>query len=138
MSELINMDKKCLNKGVCEIWTKGKIRRILIPDWLIEESKSYFEGVTGDYLFPSRYGGQMSTRGVATNINRWAKKYGIPEEVAHPHSFRHLFAIEFLKNNNNIALLSDLLGHESVDTTSIYLRLSESEQKRQFNDAVNW
>lgn len=138
VSELIQMDKKCLKNGVFELWTKGKIRRILIPDWLIKESKSYFEKVEGDYLFPSKYGGQITTRGVSENIKRWGKRYGIPEEVAHPHSFRHLFAIEFLKNNNNIALLSDLLGHESVDTTSIYLRLSESEQKRQFNEAVNW
>ena len=66
------------------------------------------------------------------------KKYGIPKEVAHPHSFRHLFAIEFLKNNNNIALLADLLGHESVDTTAIYLRLSAQEQKKQFNMAMDW
>ena len=138
VSELIQMDKKCLTKGVCEIWTKGKIRKILIPDWLIKDSKDYFDRVSGEYLFPSKYGGQMTTRGVAENIKRWAKKYGIPEDVAHPHSFRHLFAIEFLKNNNNIALLSDLLGHESVCTTSIYLRLSATEQKRQFNDAVNW
>ena len=43
-----------------------------------------------------------------------------------------------MKKNNNIALLSDLLGHESVDTTAIYLRLSEREQRNQFNDAVNW
>ena len=28
---------------------------------------------------------------------KWAKKYGIPEKVAHPHSLRHLFAKEFIK-----------------------------------------
>lgn len=138
VSELVVMDKKCLAKGVCEIWTKGKIRKILIPDWLIKESKEYFDSVEGNYLFPSKYQEKMTTRGVAENIKRWAKKYGIPEEVAHPHSFRHLFAIEFLKKNSNIALLSDLLGHESVDTTSIYLRLSAIEQKKQFNEAMNW
>ena len=138
VSELVVMDKKSLTKGVCEIWTKGKIRKILIPDWLIKESKEYFDNVEGNYLFPSKYQEKMTTRGVAENIKRWAKKYGIPEEVAHPHSFRHLFAIEFLKKNSNIALLSDLLGHESVDTTSIYLRLSAIEQKKQFNEAMNW
>lgn len=138
VSELVMMDKKSLSNGVFETWTKGKIRKILIPDLLIEDSKDYFSKVKGEYLFPSRQGGPMTTRGVAENINRWAKRYGIPKEVAHPHSFRHLFAIEFLKKNNNIALLSDLLGHESVDTTAIYLRLSEREQRNQFNDAVNW
>lgn len=138
VSELVQMDKKSLDKGAFELWTKGKIRKILIPDWLIQESREYFSTVRGDYLFPSRQGGKMTTRGVAESINRWAKKYGIPKEVAHPHSFRHLFAIEFLKNNSNIALLADLLGHESVDTTAIYLRLSAQEQKEQFNRAMDW
>lgn len=138
VSELVQMDKKCLNKGVLELWTKGKIRKILIPDRLIQESREYFSTVEGDLLFPSKYGGKMTTRGVAECINRWAKKYGIPKEVAHPHSFRHLFAVEFLKNNNNIALLADILGHESVDTMAIYLRLSAQEQKNQFNMAVDW
>lgn len=138
VSEFVRMDKKCLQSGVCEMWTKGKIRRILVPDSLIAESRDYFTKVEGDLLFPSKYGGQMTTRGVAGQIQKWAKKYGIPAEVAHPHSFRHLFAIEFLKQNGNIALLSDLLGHESVDTTAIYLRLSAEEQKEQFNKAVSW
>lgn len=138
VSEFVRLDKKCLETGVCEIWTKGKIRRILIPDNLIAESRDYFAKVEGNLLFPSKYGGQMTTRGVAGQIQKWAGKYGIPPQVAHPHSFRHLFAIEFLKRNNNIALLSDLLGHESVDTTAIYLRLSAEEQKEQFNQAMGW
>lgn len=58
--------------------------------------------------------------------------------MMHPHAFRHLFAIEFLKKNSNIALLADLMGHESVDTTAIYLRMSASEQAEQFNRAVDW
>lgn len=56
----------------------------------------------------------------------------------HPHAFRHLFTIEFLKNNGNITLLKDILGHEDINTTSIYLRLSLDEQKSQFNDSVCW
>lgn len=79
----------------------------------------------------------MTTRGVASAIKRCVK-YGIREEVLHPHSFRHLYAIQFLKNNNNIALLADLMGHENISTTSIYLRLSSEEQKEQFNKAMNW
>lgn len=72
------------------------------------------------------------------SISRWAKKYGIRGEVAHPHSFRHLYAIEFLQHNSNIALLADLMGHSSVNTTSIYLKLSKEEQMRQFNEASDW
>lgn len=138
VSELVRMDKESLETGVFELWTKGKIRRILIPDSIIEESREYFKGVTTSLLFPSKHGGQMTTRGVAENIKRWAKKYDIPQEVAHPHSFRHLFAVEFLKRNKDISMLADLLGHESVDTTAIYLKMSSEKQRETFNKAVDW
>ena len=137
-SEFIRLTKDGLDRGYCEMWTKGKIRRIYIPKSLVEESQDYFTGIKSEYLFPNRYGKQMTTRGLATNIRHWAKKYGIRAEVAHPHSFRHLYAIEFLQHNSNISLLADLMGHSSVDTTSIYLKLSKEEQMRQFNEASNW
>ena len=35
----------------------------------------------------------------------------------HPHSFRHRFAINFLQENKDIALLADLMGHSGVNTT---------------------
>lgn len=138
VSEFIRLTKGSLGKGYCEMWTKGKIRRIYIPQALIEESRGYFSKQGGEYLFPNRSGVQMTERGVAQNIKNWAKKYGIRVEAAHPHAFRHLYAIEFLKHNSNIALLADLMGHSSVNTTSIYLKLSKEEQMKQFNEAANW
>lgn len=138
VSEFIKLTKDSLESGYCEMWTKGKIRRIYIPQSLIEESKEYFSSQDSSYLFPSRYGKRMTERGVAQNVKKWAKKYGIRDEVAHPHSFRHLYAIEFLKNNSNVTLLADLMGHSSVNTTAIYLKLSKEEQMRQFNEASNW
>lgn len=137
-SEFVRMDKRGLEKGYCEMWTKGKIRRIYIPECLIEESVQYFQTIDNDLLFPSKYGGQMTTRGLAQQIKNFCKKYGIRDEVAHPHSFRHLYAIEFLKQNPNISLLADLMGHSDVSTTSIYLKLSKEEQMRQFNAASGW
>lgn len=139
VSELVRMTKDCLDTGYCELWTKGKMRRIYIPKELIDESRKYFMGCPTEYLFCSRYkDGHITTRGVATDIKRWANKYGVRAEVAHPHSFRHLYAIEFLKNNSNISLLADLMGHSDVSTTSIYLKLSKDEQIRQFNEASKW
>lgn len=138
VSEFIKLTKDSLDTGYCEMWTKGKIRRIYIPHNLIEESRDYFKNNESDLLFENRYGSPITARGVSQNIKNWAKKYGVREEVAHPHSFRHLYAIEFLKHNSNIALLADLMGHSSVNTTSIYLKLSKEEQMQQFNEASNW
>lgn len=138
VSEFIRLKKDSLSSGYCDMWTKGKIRRIYIPQQLIEESREYFDNVSSDLLFPTKSGKMYTTRGLATNIKKWAEKYGIREEVAHPHSFRHLYAIEFLKRNKNLTLLKDLMGHESIETTAIYLQLPAEEQKRQLDDAMNW
>lgn len=138
VSEFIRMTKNCLDTGYCEMWTKGKIRRIYVPQNLIEESRDFLKQGDSEYLFTNKQGQPYSTRGIASNIGRWAEKYGVRKEVSHPHSFRHLYAIEFLKHNSNIALLADLMGHSDVSTTSIYLRLSREEQMKQFNEASNW
>ena len=138
VSEFRNMKKDSLNRGYEELWTKGKVRRIYIPKHLIDQSRTFFESNKSEYLFENRHGKQLTCRGISKLIKSWAKKYGIRKEVAHPHSFRHLYAIEFLKNNPNIALLADLMGHSSVNTTSIYLKLSREEQIKQFNEASNW
>lgn len=137
-SEFVRFERDHLKKGEVTLWTKGKIRKILIPRDLIEKSKRYFCSVPDSrYLFPNRYGDMMTTRGLAESIRR-CSRYGIRKEILHPHAFRHLYAIQFLKHNKNIALLADLMGHESVDTTAIYLKLSAQEQRAQFNSAMNW
>lgn len=137
VSEIIRFTKTNLDDGKCTLWTKGKIREILIPRGLIEESRPYFEKQDGEFLFLSRYGKQMSKE--AIRLSLWKlQKYGVPKEVLHPHSFRHLFAIEFLKSNSNIALLADLMGHESVNTTAIYLRLSAKQQREELEKAMKW
>lgn len=134
VSELIRFKRSDMERRKCEIWTKGKIRTIYIPDRVAEEALEYFQ--EDGYLFKNRCGKPITTRGVAGIIKKIGEELGIQNEKMHPHSFRHLFAIEFLKKNKNIALLADLMGHESVNTTAIYLRLSEKEQIEQLNEAM--
>ena len=139
VSELIQFKKKHLISGEMELYTKGKIRTIYIPESLICECKEYFESLNPeDYLFISKIGTQMTTRGISEMLLKFSDRYNIPRNVCHPHSFRHRFAINFLKNNNDISLLADLLGHSGVNTTMIYLRKSKEEQRAAINGAVNW
>lgn len=56
----------------------------------------------------------------------------------YPHSFRHRFAKNFIEACGDISLLADLLGHESIETTRIYLRRSSAEQYRIVNKVVDW
>ena len=55
-----------------------------------------------------------------------------------PHSFRHLYAKNFLDKYNDIALLADLMGHESIETTRIYLRRTATEQQALVDKIVTW
>ena len=59
-------------------------------------------------------------------------------KVMHPHSFRHRYAKNFLEAFKDIALLADLMGHESIETTRIYLRRTASEQQAIVDKVITW
>ena len=136
VSELIGLKTKDLDRGYADIIGKGnKQRRIYFPNKLVEEIK---DKCGKEYIIENRSGAQMTTRGVSQLLKNAGEKAGIPKEVMHPHSFRHFFAKQFLKEKNDISLLGDLLGHSDISTTAIYTRLTSEEQKEQINKLVNW
>ena len=127
--------------GYFDIYTKGgKVRRIYIPKqlsteatkWLSEQSRS------SGYVFLNQYGQRLTTRGIAQQLKNYARKYGMNEKVVYPHSFRHRFAKNFLDRFNDISLLADLMGHESIETTRIYLRRSSAEQQEIVDKVITW
>ena len=119
--------------------TKGKVRRIYIPERMKEECANVWgELEDGDFLISNKQGNKMTSRGFASMMKKHASMYGLPLEKMHPHAFRHMFAVEFLKRNSNISLLADIMGHSGVNTTMIYTRRSEREQRQEFNKAINW
>lgn len=139
VSELIRLNKSDFDRGYAEMWTKGKIRRIYIPASFQAEAKTYYSGRdAGTPLILNRYGQPMTSRGVAQMLQYLAKRYSIDKKLMHPHSFRHLFAVEFLKRNSNLSLLADIMGHSSVSTTAIYTRLTREQQATAVNDTINW
>ena len=127
--------------GYIDLYTKGgKIRRLYIPislrdeclEWLTEKS------IISGFIFLNRYGNRITTRGVSGQLKKYALKYGLDSKVVYPHSFRHRFAKSFLEKYNDIALLADLMGHESIETTRIYLRKTSTEQQSIVDKYVDW
>ena len=141
VSELIQLKVEHISLGYYDIYTKGgKIRRIYIPKLLKEETKVWLDNQkrTSGYLFLNRFGDRITTRGIAQQLKNYANKYGMNEKVVYPHSFRHRFAKNFLEKFNDISLLADLMGHESIETTRIYLRRSSSEQQAIIDKVITW
>lgn len=141
VSELLQIKAEHVNVGYLDLYSKGgKMRRIYIPKKLCTEATIWLKerGLTTGYLFTNRTGNCLSTRGIAIQLKHFAENYGINREVVYPHSFRHRFAKNFLEKFNDIALLADLMGHESIETTRIYLRRTASEQQKIVDKVVTW
>ncbi len=141
VSELVQLKVEHVNVGYYDIYTKGgKIRRIFIPRKLREEAQEWLSANKREsgYLFLNRFGDRITTRGIAQQLKNYAKKYGLNPKVVYPHSFRHRYAKNFLEKFNDIALLADLMGHESIETTRIYLRRTASEQQDIVDKVVVW
>lgn len=141
VSELLQIKAEHVSVGYLDLYSKGgKMRRIYIPKKLCDEATKWLKerGLTTGYLFTNRIGNCLSTRGIAIQLKHFAENYGINREVVYPHSFRHRFAKNFLEKFNDIALLADLMGHESIETTRIYLRRTASEQQKIVDKVVTW
>lgn len=141
VSELIQFKYENLSRGYIDLYTKsGKIRRIFIPKRLRTKAMEYYSSINRNegYLFLNKDGKQITSRGVAHQLKVLGEKYKMNVKVIYPHSFRHRFAKNFLEKRKDIALLADLMGHESIETTRIYLRKTSEEQQEIVDSIVDW
>ncbi len=141
VSELLQIKVEHVDAGYLDMYSKGgKIRRLYIPKKLKDEAVKWLndENLTSGYVFRNRYGNVISTRGISQQLKHFAIQYGINPKVVYPHSFRHRYAKNFLEKYNDIALLADLMGHESIETTRIYLRRTATEQRQIVDEVVTW
>lgn len=141
VSELIQIKVEHVRIGYFDIYSKGgKVRRLFIPRRLRDEAEEWFEETqqTTGYIFRNRFGERITTRGITQQLKNYAERYGLNTNVVYPHSFRHRYAKNFLEAFNDIALLADLMGHESIETTRIYLRRTASEQQAIVDKVITW
>ena len=141
ISEVLKFKVEHIHLGYIDIYSKGgKVRRIYIPKKLCQEAAAYYSSISRNsgYLFINTKGNPLTPRGIAQQLKHFAIKYGINPDVVYPHSFRHRFAKNFIEKYQDIALLADLLGHESIETTRIYLRKTATEQKEIVDKIVTW
>lgn len=141
ISELLQIKVEHINIGYLDLYSKGgKLRRLYIPDALQREAQEWLENLNRNsgFIFLNRRGNLITSRGISIQLKSFAIRYNINPAVVYPHSFRHLFAKTFLNHFNDIALLADLMGHENIETTRIYLRKTSTEQRLIVNKVVDW
>ena len=113
---------RCLGKGRKERCTPlTRQTRIVIQAWLKER-----EGASNDVIFPNRHGGRFSSDGIQYLVTKHAHTAqefcaSLKRKRISPHVLRHTTAMELLQSGVDRSMIALWLGHESVETTQIYL-----------------
>ncbi|NJW52633.1 site-specific tyrosine recombinase XerD [Salinimicrobium oceani] len=82
-----------------------------------------------DTLFLNRRGRQLTRAMIFTIIKQLSEICGISKKIS-PHTFRHSFATHLLENGADLRAIQQMLGHESITTTEIYVHLDRSHLRK--------
>ena len=86
-----------------------------------------------DILFLNRRGKQLTRAMIFTIIKNLGQKIGL-DKVISPHTFRHSFATHLLENGADLRAIQQMLGHESITTTEVYMHVDRSHLAEVMNN----
>ena len=135
LSELIQLNRGDIIDRRFTVIGKGSKARLCFIDRRTERLMKEYLASRKDNSEALIVSAQNKSRMTATNIQllirNSAIRAGITKRVT-PHTLRHSFATNFLRNNGNIRYLSTMLGHSSLDTTMIYTHVVDNDLQRQY------
>jgi len=140
VSELINLKLSDLffEEGFIRVTGKGNKQRLVpVTESLITYITYYIKEIrvldpvkeeSVDILFLNRRGRQLTRAMIFTLVKNFCKYAGIKKNIS-PHTFRHSFATHLLENGADLRSIQQMLGHESITTTEVYMHLDRSHLK---------
>ncbi len=136
VSEAIRITLADASRDGIRVLGKGGVERVIfVQDGLVTAVLFYARDrdlERTDYLFPSRKGGHITKQRADQIIKRLADRAGLQRNV-HAHLFRHGYAINFLNCGGRLDALQEQLGHRDINTTRIYLRLTDADVRRELS-----
>jgi integrase/recombinase XerD len=143
VSEAVGLQVSCLflKEGYVRVIGKGNKERLVpLGAMAVEAVTEYLEvrpqpadGISSDILFLNRFGGRISRQSIFKMIKKQALAAGIRKDIS-PHTFRHSFATHLVENGADLRMVQDMLGHESITTTEIYMHVESSTWHRNIMD----
>ncbi|MDE6341213.1 MAG: tyrosine recombinase [Muribaculaceae bacterium] len=141
VSELTDarLSRLSFDDGCLIVEGKGSKQRIvpvsplaldLIREYLPKRRELNIKQDAQDVIFLNRRGGRLSRVMVFYIIKELADLAGITKRVS-PHTMRHSFATHLLEGGASLRVIQELLGHESLETTQIYVHLDRSRLRRE-------
>lgn len=132
VSELQYFTVERVRTGRISISCKGKIRTILLPKVLKRKLLRYCEkqNIDTGVIFRTRSGKPLDRSNIWAAMKRLCAAANVSKEKVFPHNIRKLFARTFYFMAKDIARLADILGHNSIETTRIYIMTTEKENQK--------
>ena len=93
----------------------------------IKDIRSHIKTKKGfeDTLFLNRRGNGLTRQMIFIILKNLALKIDLNKKIS-PHTLRHSFATHLLKNGADLRAIQQMLGHESITTTEVYVHLDKS------------
>lgn len=101
----------------------GKIRIVFCDSDTLSQIKEHLNGKKTGAVFEGRQGKNISPRTVQHIFNLYA-----PPGIT-PHKIRHSYASELYKRSHNLRVVQENLGHNSIQTTEIYIHTDLDERR---------
>lgn len=138
--EVLALQPGHLNMTTCRLLVregKGAKDRVLwVPTDLRDLIGAWLERKPASpLLFPTRSGSKVNARYVREMVKRYAEKAGVQEwEKVSPHTLRHTFATDLLRETGNVEIVRKALGHANISTTMIYTHLTDNDVQHAMQD----
>lgn len=137
VSELCSLNRNSIKNRQFTVIGKSKSPRICFINQAANERLDEYLSARSDRnpaLFISNQNEKrMTTANVRTIFRNICKNSDF--ENVHPHTLRHSFATKMLDHNVDIRYISELMGHESLDTTRIYTHFANPKLKDIYDNA---
>lgn len=132
VSELQHITVEAARCGEATVSCKGKTRSVFIVKELKQKLLRYAaeQGIRSGMIFVTRTGRAVSRTNIWREMKSLCREAGVNPEKVFPHNLRHLFAQVFYSIDKDIAKLSDVLGHSSINTTRLYIISTGIEHRR--------
>ncbi len=134
VSEVIGLrkDKVDFQAGVLRVMGKGgKEREVPFCGIAKQALWSYMlrrgDIPAQDLLFVSQFGGRLCRYSLGKTFRLMGKKAGIKGVRVSPHTLRHTFATQYVKNGGDAFSLQKILGHSTLDMVRIYVELADQD-----------